>query len=388
MAPKAIKRRAVNKVPSFEIGTTTKDGDDDKTQGVLSFSKAATKKKKPSACHDADEEKSSDEEKPNNALQVIKRPAAWHEDSEDEETPTDEPDARKCSRAQQYVFTKCFDELPDAVQKKYNATKNNKTMKGKQVVLNTIVNAAVPRNAKYKSRMVLKECNFTEVLERGNSDSIKTQNIGVSYSEALNEFRNDDAALTAALARNDYYEKGGFYYKKRRIEEHNEFRKECNTGQKQYEVDTKNFATIMANVFEESGFLETDIEQDRDLSKVVTKSVEDPSAMMERLQTAFDATTKLTLECKKLAREISAKGYISDTVQGKMREGLDACRALVNPSNDIEDMLLSDPKAVNIADAVRVLKESGALFRKLLLCQKETIALVRFHNTEAKRVTV
>jgi hypothetical protein len=147
------------------------------------------------------------------------------------------------------VFTKCFDDLPPAVQKKYNEIKTNKNMKGKQTVLNTIINAAVPRDAKYKSRMTMKECKFTDILERGNSDSIKTQNIGVTYSEALNEFRNDAAALNAALARNDYYEKGGFYYKKRRIEEHNDFRKENNVGQKQYEVETKDFAVMMANVF-------------------------------------------------------------------------------------------------------------------------------------------
>ena len=63
--------------------------------------------------------------------------------------------------------------------------------------------------------------------------------------------------------------------------------------------------------------------------------------MMRALQDSFDATTRLTLSVKRTGQQLIAQGLASDTIKDMISRGMEMCKQLVEPINDIESLLMA-----------------------------------------------
>eukprot|EP00972_Heterocapsa_arctica_P013779 2033179-Heterocapsa_arctica.AAC.1 len=68
---------------------------------------------------------------------------------------------------------------------------------------------------------------------------------------------------------------------------------------------------------------------------------------MMRVQQSFDATTSLTLACKRLGHELVKSTNMSDQAQTMVTQGLALCRELVAPTEVIEAILTRNPASLS-----------------------------------------
>ena len=79
----------------------------------------------------------------------------------DQDLADGELDQRPTSRSQKWVFEKNLDHAPEEVQAEYRALKDpSNKQHGKQVRINELVNACVPRQANRKSELVVKTASL------------------------------------------------------------------------------------------------------------------------------------------------------------------------------------------------------------------------------------
>ena len=84
--------------------------------------------------------------------------------------------------------------------------------------------------------------------------------------------------------------------------------------------------------------------------------------LMGNVQESFDATTSLTLACKKLAQEL-AKSEMSDQAASMVQQGVKLCKDLVEPTELVETILTSPRSELNGEDIIKTL--SGAARSRL-----------------------
>ena len=103
--------------------------------------------------------------------------------------------------------------------------------------------------------------------------------------------------------------------------------------------------------------------------------------MMRALQDSFDATT--TLSVKRTGQQLIAQGLASDTIKDMISRGMDLCKQLVEPINDIESLLMLPMTQISKTRAIEALKIAAQPFDNLEKFGAELEMMVRMHRKRA-----
>jgi len=104
---------------------------------------------------------------------------------------------------------------------------------------------------------------------------------------------------------------------------------------------------------------------------------EDVEKVMKLLQEAFDATTRLTLAVRRVSIELMQKA--GDSLATMRARGVALCKALVEPSEEMETLLAKTAAEVN-PDTVRsVLLKTTKHFTPLQQFYDELVAIYKVH---------
>ena len=98
---------------------------------------------------------------------------------------------------------------------------------------------------------------------------------------------------------------------------------------------------------------------------------------MTHLQDAFDAMTRLTLNTKRLAKDLIQSKKASAQTKEYSDRGIQLCRALVQPTMDIEELLMTESSMVSEEKAIKTLQASAQPFLALQKFEQELSVLHR-----------
>ena len=284
----------------------------------------------------------------------------------------------KPSRAQRYIFSKYFHTLDEELKQEYQRIQKSHE-KHKQNQLNNIINATTKPDSDYKSGLSVSTNKVNKILECSKTRYEDKRSDGVTWSE-LKGILHGEAGARDGLACGDV-SKGddGMYYLKRSSRGEVTQVKDSSSAQRTFEVDDKAFTKECINM---------ELEFDLSWAKVADdpqprSSLADDS-LMRNLQEAFDATTRLTLATKRLIQDLASWAN-TDTTQQMATRGVQMCKALVPPSEQIET-LLSTPRAhILSSDVTSALKAAAAPFSDLQMFHSELQQVHRLHCKKMRK---
>jgi hypothetical protein len=104
---------------------------------------------------------------------------------------------------------------------------------------------------------------------------------------------------------------------------------------------------------------------------------DDAETVMKLLQEAFDATTRLTLAVRRVSIELSQKA--GESMASMRARGIALCKALVEPSEEMEMLLAKTVAEVNPATVRSVLHKATQHFTPLQQFYEELVAIYKVH---------
>ena len=106
---------------------------------------------------------------------------------------------------------------------------------------------------------------------------------------------------------------------------------------------------------------------------------------MKAVQDSYDATTRLTLSCKKLGQEImhSNMAVAGSNVAQMVQTGIRLCADLVKPTTDIEAILMAPMNTTTRDAAVTALKACAIPFEKLERCYQELAMMKKYKDKQS-----
>jgi hypothetical protein len=201
--------------------------------------------------------------------------------------------------------------LPEEIQKEWQELCKPSGAPGKQARKNAIVNAAVPRDADYKSGIVVAERTFAKIITAAEEKTRegKEEGIDIFLAKAKYGAYFDDAVASGAI-----WEEDGFWYSGSRI------RKRTNTYSEEQQLNAKGgigdsqFLSGHLALRGESGDAWLQIsDKQRGTSSDDKHQTLASDELMARLQESFDATSALMRSVKKASHELMQAAQVTES---------------------------------------------------------------------------
>ena len=87
---------------------------------------------------------------------------------------------------------------------------------------------------------------------------------------------------------------------------------------------------------------------------------------LDKVQEAFDQTTRLTLEAKRMAHDIIISGQASATTRAMCSEGFKLMKDLVGPTEVLETILQDVNGITSESDAINAMRQMAPIYKQLL----------------------
>jgi hypothetical protein len=295
-------------------------------------------------------------------------------------------DPTSLTKQQKYVFDKSKKDLPQELQDQWTQLLADNSP-GIQKKRNQFINSLVPKSVTYADFVAPKAVNsLVRFFSKEDKVSRTRMASGRTRTQLIGDLGVHGRELfKEGLDCKDIWQdpKDGLYYM--RTSTFTRFQSQSEVEQVQREQSATNAGWIALQ-----GAMTTDMLDWKDWAEgkgngsassgsagCLSTQKDDAETVMKLLQEAFDATTRLTLAVRRVSIELMQKA--GESMASMRARGVALCKALVEPSEEMEMLLAKTVAEVN-PDTVRsVLHKTTQHFTPLQQFYEELVAIYKVH---------
>ena len=326
--------------------------------------------------------------------------ARWCDPSDDapKPAPEDTPEealanASPVSKQQKYVFDRTLAFLPQELQDTWNALVLDKSP-GVQSRRNNFISGLIPKDVAYRCKIDVSSLpDYTHLLEETEEAKRKDASVGKTQTGMIAMLGGSKTLFDDGIARGDIVPADGMYLmrevsiSREKIEKKSELLRvvqALKTGDDlksrihELSADSAGWIEFVENPAiwikdGESGSASSSV-----MAGAEVKLVE---VAMERLQEAFDTTTRLTLAVKSVSIELVKAVGMNDGAAAAMRDrGIALCKDLIAPTELMEGLLVQAIHQINISEVKDALRVGAQKCMQLERFYHELEALLKHHT--------